>query len=245
MDRFHWTRKRIRAQKLKVREDDIKYGDETRNSAACPEGERACPVCGTKMRSRKLDGEVVDVCAAHGQWFDEGELRKLIVAEEKRRSLRYHRQSQWQVDRTIGDTTPVVPLSGTFGGTMTDVYGKFIDALLDSTSPPASLPRVEVGLAHIDSTIEPHANSSIVAEGRRACPICRKPMHSARFHSDVIDRCPEHGFWFDNGELRRFLNVSAARGAKRRALKNRFSATMLDRSRRYGQRRRISFDDII
>jgi Zn-finger nucleic acid-binding protein len=37
--------------------------------------------------------------------------------------------------------------------------------------------------------------------GARACPACRAPMHVESFHGSELDRCAQHGIWFDDAEL--------------------------------------------
>lgn len=39
----------------------------------------ACPACGLAMAARQCVDVVVDVCAAHGVWFDPGERRYFLV----------------------------------------------------------------------------------------------------------------------------------------------------------------------
>lgn len=51
-----------------------------------------------------------------------------------------------------------------------------------------------------DATSRP-ANSQLVPEGQRPCPICGRLMHSSRQYGVLIDVCEDHGLWLDKGEL--------------------------------------------
>ena len=39
----------------------------------------------------------------------------------------------------------------------------------------------------------------------RGCPVCKKHMATANLGSVALDRCAEHGVWFDHGELAALL----------------------------------------
>jgi Zn-finger nucleic acid-binding protein len=39
----------------------------------------------------------------------------------------------------------------------------------------------------------------------RGCPVCTKPMATANLGTVALDRCAEHGVWFDSGELAALL----------------------------------------
>lgn len=39
------------------------------------------------------------------------------------------------------------------------------------------------------------------APGPRECPACERPMLTELIGSTPIDRCPQHGIWFDESEL--------------------------------------------
>ncbi len=49
-------------------------------------------------------------------------------------------------------------------------------------------------------------------EASRSCPICRKTMENVQAGPDefpvLLDRCPNHGLWFDAGELQQILESS-------------------------------------
>jgi len=47
-------------------------------------------------------------------------------------------------------------------------------------------------------------------EDKRRCPICKKKMNKVEFENSgiVLDKCFEHGLWFDNGELKSILKTS-------------------------------------
>lgn len=51
-----------------------------------------------------------------------------------------------------------------------------------------------------------HANTDLVADGDRPCPICGSTMLMSARDSIVIDVCEEHGVWLDRGELERILH---------------------------------------
>ena len=44
-------------------------------------------------------------------------------------------------------------------------------------------------------------NRSVVPEGDRPCPICRKTMTAERKQGIQVDICHDHGVWLDKGEL--------------------------------------------
>lgn len=39
----------------------------------------------------------------------------------------------------------------------------------------------------------------------RACPVCTKPMQTVNLEKVALDRCPDHGVWFDAEELAQLL----------------------------------------
>jgi Zn-finger nucleic acid-binding protein len=39
----------------------------------------------------------------------------------------------------------------------------------------------------------------------RGCPVCKTPMQTANLGTVALDRCAEHGVWFDSGELAALL----------------------------------------
>ena len=48
-----------------------------------------------------------------------------------------------------------------------------------------------------------------VDEARRRCPRCRRKMEKVTLADDdtlLLDRCPEHGLWFDAGELTELMS---------------------------------------
>jgi len=48
-------------------------------------------------------------------------------------------------------------------------------------------------------------------EKRKRCPVCRKGMQKVRTgkaESVLLDQCMLHGFWFDEGELKKLLALS-------------------------------------
>jgi Zn-finger nucleic acid-binding protein len=42
-------------------------------------------------------------------------------------------------------------------------------------------------------------------DNERTCAQCRKPMQHANLGTVLLDRCPEHGVWFDADELAALL----------------------------------------
>jgi len=55
-----------------------------------------------------------------------------------------------------------------------------------------------------------------VERGSRRCPRCRRRMElvwlAVRGNEGVqVDRCPDHGIWFDRGELGRLMSLRATR----------------------------------
>lgn len=69
----------------------------------------ACPVCGAMMNRRvfgKRSGVVVDVCAAHGTWFDAGELERgaaFLASGGLARVARSEAEERRERSRGLGD----------------------------------------------------------------------------------------------------------------------------------------------
>jgi Zn-finger nucleic acid-binding protein len=42
-------------------------------------------------------------------------------------------------------------------------------------------------------------------DAERRCPVCRTAMQTANLGTVALDRCAEHGVWFDSGELAALL----------------------------------------
>lgn len=62
-----------------------------------PDAARACPVCGGPLTCVRTGHVPVDVCAAHGTWFDRDELGRLA------RNLEYERLSVDPAPPTSGE----------------------------------------------------------------------------------------------------------------------------------------------
>lgn len=59
------------------------------------------------------------------------------------------------------------------------------------------------------------AASSQIREKARRCPLCRRRMEKISLGTVdrvMLDRCREHGIWFDAGELRKVLASADAEG---------------------------------
>jgi Zn-finger nucleic acid-binding protein len=76
-----------------------------------------CPVCGTTMNRKafgRISGVVVDVCKAHGVWFDAGELAEVLAFVERgglelarRREIEeLHEQARKARAAVLGERTP-------------------------------------------------------------------------------------------------------------------------------------------
>ncbi len=49
------------------------------------------------------------------------------------------------------------------------------------------------------------------------CPVCNKKMHRLNYQKRsgiIIDKCAEHGFWLDAGELRRIIEWASLEGVR-------------------------------
>lgn len=61
-------------------------------------------------------------------------------------------------------------------------------------------------------TLEPGTLGCVtgkVGEARRRCPRCHRKMEKVTLAADdtlLLDRCPEHGLWFDAGELAELMS---------------------------------------
>ena len=53
------------------------------------------------------------------------------------------------------------------------------------------------------------------AADARECPRCPTKMASVALYGVALDRCPEHGIWFDGEELGRVLNLNGQAYASR------------------------------
>jgi len=42
----------------------------------------------------------------------------------------------------------------------------------------------------------------------RGCPVCTKPMQTVNLEQVALDRCPDHGVWFDAHELAQLLHAA-------------------------------------
>ncbi len=40
-----------------------------------------------------------------------------------------------------------------------------------------------------------------LGDGGRACLVCRRAMHRVDVKKQILDRCTDHGIWFDRGEF--------------------------------------------
>ena len=87
-----------------------------------------------------------------------------------------------------------VHASGACGGAFLDA--KQVGVLYEASE--ASGVAAELGeMASVAATHRPALRDRI------ACPICAREMNRERTNGLTIDRCVEHGIWFDAGELRR------------------------------------------
>ena len=68
-----------------VAKQAAKRADDERSSIV--DGERRCPACTGALRHDKVGGVALDVCDAHGTWFDRDELGRVA------RNLDYERKS--------------------------------------------------------------------------------------------------------------------------------------------------------
>jgi Zn-finger nucleic acid-binding protein len=53
--------------------------------------------------------------------------------------------------------------------------------------------------------------AAAAGEKKKKCPVCRKGMEkipAGKADPVVLDRCMLHGFWFDEGELKKVLSLS-------------------------------------
>jgi len=58
--------------------EELTGGKTDTNDKLVPPGQRPCPICGQMMAVEARQGVSIDVCAAHGMWLDNGELRPLV-----------------------------------------------------------------------------------------------------------------------------------------------------------------------
>jgi len=66
-----------------------------RSPDACSRHERACPVCAMTLTQTSMAGVTVDVCFAHGTWFDRDEVTRIAEACAARREAP-EEASAWQ-----------------------------------------------------------------------------------------------------------------------------------------------------
>jgi Zn-finger nucleic acid-binding protein len=62
-----------------------------------------------------------------------------------------------------------------------------------------------------DNRREPSARRTMAAwpigdeHSERHCPVCEKPMFRTTMERVIVERCADHGVWFDQSELQRVL----------------------------------------
>lgn len=77
----------------------------------------------------------------------------------------------------------------------------------------------------------------------RPCPVCGTLMHRqnyARKSAVIIDRCRDHGIWFDDDELERVLRFIRQGGARRAAAQAAEAAREEERRKRFDHRARAA-----
>ncbi len=59
-------------------EEFVDIHSDGENRKLVPEGQRPCPICGTKMQTQLEFGVTVDICREHGLWLDRKELGAIL-----------------------------------------------------------------------------------------------------------------------------------------------------------------------
>lgn len=88
---------------VSVAKQAAKRADDERPSVV--DGERRCPVCSGGLRNENVAGVSLDVCDAHGTWFDRDELGRLA------RNLDYERKSAVDLSSAARAEEPQPPAS--------------------------------------------------------------------------------------------------------------------------------------
>jgi Zn-finger nucleic acid-binding protein len=93
----------------------------------------------------------------------------------------------------------------------------------DSLTAVATADFHEVESSELEPGLEPDKLDLVELDDPVACPECDKKM--ARFSyslspSTLLDECPEHGVWLDDGELGVILDQMALRNARNRREQN-------------------------
>jgi Zn-finger nucleic acid-binding protein len=105
-----------------------------------------CPLCGVTMQ-RKLSetgaGIVVDMCAQHGTYFDDGELPRLLTfalrqAQEQATLAQEHDDHARRLEAHDAAINSNVVMRGTIRGlaAVGEHFGKFLEALAHDGDPP-------------------------------------------------------------------------------------------------------------
>ncbi len=104
---------------------------------AAPALYRPCPECGRLMHRRnygRKSGVILDTCAAHGLWFDRGELDRVLAwvhgggrrrADEAAERERRHREAMRRIQAPEPPTETPVARAGGLG----DLIGRILDFL--------------------------------------------------------------------------------------------------------------------
>lgn len=134
------------------------------------------------MKLVKRDGVEVDLCADHGVWLDDGELKLLV-----RKARRSGRGPRGEVARARRRGV----LRGLFWG---------VWALLDEGSGSSRPRRTRTLSTPLDVKTGAN-NADLVSQADRPCPVCDARMKIESSNTVIINCCPDHGSWIDGNEL--------------------------------------------
>ena len=198
----------------------------------------ACPVCHDALTSVVTDASLhgarvaLDVCLAHGTWFDRGESWALLqtlalkcaelgteLASDARERAREERNaaSGTAACPRCGEPLAICPIPDGAMRWCGQCYGVWLDnracqALLAGTFSEQGRSKIEwVAQQGGPPTTTP------VGRGRGQCLVCHETLtwvvtdlsrHGARVALDV---CPAHGTWFDHGEACALLQALSLR----------------------------------
>jgi Zn-finger nucleic acid-binding protein len=179
---------------------------------------RACPCCRKPMRACQLAigklelDEVLAYCPDHGLWFGDGALADVLARIERN----HHRGGGGSPTQTVTSIYTLLSKPRRMTPRPAPVpISAFRHRHLACPVCEGSLTLVinQWACAHCAGTfVENHSLEAMVSEmksspwqlsavrgeaGALSCPVCADAMHVESFERVSIDRCGEHGVWFD------------------------------------------------
>ncbi|MCW5802344.1 MAG: zf-TFIIB domain-containing protein [Deltaproteobacteria bacterium] len=203
--------------------EPIDVRDEGPASRACPLCWRAMRTCQLAIGKLELD-EVVFYCDDHGVWFGDGSLAAVLAQFERH----HHRggggspaasiSSIYTLLRTrrVAPRPPPVAISAYRHRDLAcpvceGDLSLNIDRWTCGHCAGTFVENFHVEAMVSDMKGRPWQLATATGErGALACPVCTDPMHVEMLERVSIDRCGEHGIWFDPLALGTALHHASA-----------------------------------